>query len=259
MPLLAAATPAPLSPDPAARRARITRRALTLSAAAHLLGLGLLAGLAADPQRRAPLEETAVEVLVRPAGGEPSRAALRRAAAAALATVTGMPPATALDGTETAAGPETPQGLPHLAWPELPVRIAPPRLTAQATQALRAPDAPPPLPAPEPVDLESFIPRVPAGREASPSPARARPDNPTPAYPEAARRQGLQGKVLLRVTVGPSGEPVQVSLVESSGWALLDDAALETVKGWRFDPAHRDGLPVAAVVEVPVAFSLDQP
>lgn len=257
---LAAAAPATLSPDPAARRTRVPRRALALSVAAHLLGLGLLAGLAADPQRRAPLEETAVEVLVRPAGGEASRATLRRAAAAALATVTGRVPASPVDDAGATVGPESlPEPPHHLAWPELPVRIAPPRLAAQATQALRAPDAPPPLPAPEPVDLESFITRVPAGHDLGPSPARARPDNPAPAYPEAARRQGLQGKVLLRVTVGPAGEPVQVSLVESSGWALLDDAAIDTVKGWRFDPARRDGLPVAAVVEVPLAFNLDRP
>ena len=79
---------------------------------------------------------------------------------------------------------------------------------------------------------------------------------PAPPYPAAARAQRLSGEVLLRVAVLENGAVESVVLRRSSGHALLDEAALRTVRGWRFAPAQRGGRAVPAAVEVPVRFAL---
>ena len=52
------------------------------------------------------------------------------------------------------------------------------------------------------------------------------------------------------------GAPGEVQLAESSGYASLDEAALDALRRWRFQPALRDGQPIPAWVTVPVIFSL---
>ncbi len=81
-------------------------------------------------------------------------------------------------------------------------------------------------------------------------------NRPAPAYPAAAQRGGEQGTVLLQVEVGADGRPDEVSLARGSGSRDLDRAALEAVRGWTFEPAIRDGEPVASSVQVPVEFRL---
>ncbi len=80
--------------------------------------------------------------------------------------------------------------------------------------------------------------------------------NPRPRYPPAARRKRVQGRVLLAVVVTKSGRASSVRIRKSSGFQLLDQAALKTVKRWRFRPATRNGRPVRARVIVPVTFKL---
>ena len=82
--------------------------------------------------------------------------------------------------------------------------------------------------------------------------------NPRPAYPPRAVRGGIEGRVLLTVEVLPSGEVADVGVEETSGHPILDRAALEAVRRWRFMPALRLGVPVRARVLVPVAFSLTE-
>jgi protein TonB len=80
-----------------------------------------------------------------------------------------------------------------------------------------------------------------------------------PAYPVQALRAGIQGTVLLKVLVDPSGKPVQVIIEHGSGSRLLDDTARRHVlAAWRFHPAIRDGHAIEAWVIVPVRFNLDQ-
>lgn len=81
-------------------------------------------------------------------------------------------------------------------------------------------------------------------------------NNPVPNYPPLARRMREEGVVLVRVLVSSEGLPDQIELKRSSGSARLDEAALTTVKKWRFMPARRGGQTVAAWVVVPIAFSL---
>jgi protein TonB len=81
-------------------------------------------------------------------------------------------------------------------------------------------------------------------------------NNPPPAYPLAARRMGLQGRVVLNVEVLASGACGHISIQTSSGYALLDKAALETVRSWRFVPARQAGNSVDKWFMIPVQFSL---
>ncbi|MDO9103724.1 MAG: energy transducer TonB [Methylovulum sp.] len=80
--------------------------------------------------------------------------------------------------------------------------------------------------------------------------------NPSPEYPEAAMDRGLEGKVLMKVHVQPSGKPDTVTVTKSSGHTILDDAAVRTVKQWSFVPAMRGKTPIAGWVTVPIAFNL---
>lgn len=80
--------------------------------------------------------------------------------------------------------------------------------------------------------------------------------NPKPDYPREARRRGWQGEAVVRASVNPGGESEAVILLASSGYGLLDDAALSAVRRWRFSPARKNGEPVAASIDLPVRFTL---
>lgn len=81
-------------------------------------------------------------------------------------------------------------------------------------------------------------------------------NNPAPSYPMIAKKRGIQGKVLLDVVVKTDGTPMKVAISRSSGSSILDEAALEAVRQWRFVPAHRKGEVVQATVLVPVEFKM---
>lgn len=81
-------------------------------------------------------------------------------------------------------------------------------------------------------------------------------ENPPPTYPRLARERGWQGEVLLRARVSRGGRVLHVQVEESSGYALLDRAAVKAVKSWRFRPAHRGDQAVEAEVRLPVRFQL---
>lgn len=80
--------------------------------------------------------------------------------------------------------------------------------------------------------------------------------NPAPDYPTRARRRGWEGRAILEVEVDEEGRPAEVRLVESSGYRLLDQAALETVERWRFTPARRGGKTEADTLKLPIRFAL---
>lgn len=82
--------------------------------------------------------------------------------------------------------------------------------------------------------------------------------NPPPAYPLAARRRGLEGRVVLHVQVLENGRCGDISIKQSSGHELLDNAALQAVKEWRFIPAQRGDTAITARVDVPIHFKLEK-
>lgn len=77
-----------------------------------------------------------------------------------------------------------------------------------------------------------------------------------PEYPKASRMRRQEGTVLLEVKLGTQGEQLQVVLLKSSGFPLLDRSALKAVKGWQFLPQEINGQGVSHVVRIPVRFEL---
>ena len=73
--------------------------------------------------------------------------------------------------------------------------------------------------------------------------------SPPPAYPRSALRSGAAGDVVVRIDVGANGVPTDVEVVRSSRHRDLDRAATQAVRRWRFQPAVRNGVPVAASVQ----------
>lgn len=82
-------------------------------------------------------------------------------------------------------------------------------------------------------------------------------DSPAPRYPDAARRLGQEGTVMLRVLVSVDGLAARVALEQSSGSPYLDGAALERVRNWRFRPARQGSASVESWVIVPIVFRLE--
>jgi len=80
--------------------------------------------------------------------------------------------------------------------------------------------------------------------------------NPRPVYPELARQRGQEGQVVLLVYVDIQGNPTTVLVEDSSEHALLDQAAVQAIQRWKFNPASRNGEAVPGTVRVPVTFRL---
>jgi len=82
--------------------------------------------------------------------------------------------------------------------------------------------------------------------------------NPKPPYPLLARNQGIEGRVVVNVLVSAQGTVQTISVGRSSGSRLLDNAALQTVKKWRFHPVLRNGKAVPSSETVPIVFKLKE-
>ncbi len=78
---------------------------------------------------------------------------------------------------------------------------------------------------------------------------------PDPEYSEEARKAKYQGTVVLWVVVGPDGRPRDIRVQRSLGLGL-DEKAMEAVRTWKFEPARKDGQPVAVQINVEVNFRL---
>ena len=76
----------------------------------------------------------------------------------------------------------------------------------------------------------------------------------TPVYPEVARLKGVQGSVELDAIVDEHGRVTEIKIVR--GQSLLNDAALECVRKWRYSPAQVNGHVVPAPLHIVVRFQL---
>jgi periplasmic protein TonB len=102
-----------------------------------------------------------------------------------------------------------------------------------------------------------------AGEKAGDSPAAGIADafplyreNVPPVYPEIARMRGYEGIVLVAAEILPDGSVGNMKIRKSSGYAILDQSAVEAVKPWKFEPAKKSGKPFAVWVELPIKFVL---
>ena len=90
-------------------------------------------------------------------------------------------------------------------------------------------------------------------------PVPLNPNSPVD-YPPALAAQGIEGTVLLRLTVDANGIIVRDStrVAESSGYPALDSAAMQAVPSLRYAPAERDGAKVAMAFLQPIYFRTPQ-
>jgi periplasmic protein TonB len=128
----------------------------------------------------------------------------------------------------------------------------------------------PPVPAPNPeyAPLEAIsgttepqIPPPPSRTRPAPEPVVVEPAIPhtglsEPLYPPSAIRAEHEGTVLLSLEVLENGRVGEIRLLQSSGYAKLDESAVREARKWRFVPGTRDGRPVTLWKQVPVTFEL---
>lgn len=136
--------------------------------------------------------------------------------------------------------------------------------------ATKAPQLPEPVPVvqpdPEPVVEQEVFPEPvakvpPRQMETGPVTLSSElsvscPKLTAPTYPAISRRMGEEGKLVLRVELDESGHIDEAQVIDSSGYARLDNAALEAVKNWQCRPSMRNGQPVRAIALQPFNFVL---
>jgi protein TonB len=81
--------------------------------------------------------------------------------------------------------------------------------------------------------------------------------NISPPYPLLARKRGYQGTVVLEVLVSKDGKAVSIKLARSSGYNILDRAAIKGVRDWLFYPAKRGDELFEMWVKIPIRFTLN--
>jgi protein TonB len=83
-------------------------------------------------------------------------------------------------------------------------------------------------------------------------------ENPPPQYPRVARRRGYQGTVVLEVLVNREGSVGDLRVFQSSGYSILDKAAIRSVKGWLFEPGRRGDEKIEMWVNLPIRFQIKE-
>ncbi len=66
-----------------------------------------------------------------------------------------------------------------------------------------------------------------------------------PIYPSAAKAEGVEGAVVVRYGVSVDGRVINARIDSAQPSGVFDEAALKAVRSWRYNPAIRDGSPVA--------------
>jgi protein TonB len=82
---------------------------------------------------------------------------------------------------------------------------------------------------------------------------------PIPPYPELARKRGWQGKTIFEVATNEEGSVTEARLKVSSGYAVLDQAALETVLRWKMKPSAQYVVPILFRLMAPETASPSPP
>lgn len=224
----------PTSAASAARPTRWWARPITLSVVVHGVALGLWIVLAAPTAvvEREVTPTMSVSLPIRHLEPAPEPIVEELAA---------------IDVVEHAEPFETPEELvPEDVLPEpseMSPLVARPDRTLRITSSMFRRRAPEPAQQPKPIEAQPVVVPTPvAAPVPKPRPARAaqpalRTVSVPPVlryYPESLRRRGIEGQVVVRVTVGARGRVVDAQVATSSGYIALDSAALRMVRDTRF-------------------------
>ena len=96
----------------------------------------------------------------------------------------------------------------------------------------------------------------PAGTPSTVQPPRLIEQVPA-QYPDEATREGLEGAVDLSLTISPDGEVADVTVVHAVPSGIFDQAAIDAVRSWKYQPKTVDGAPVEANVQLRLVFKPD--
>lgn len=132
-----------------------------------------------------------------------------------------------------------------------PAKTEPVKPVEPAPTAAPAPAPTPPAPAPGPNLLDT--PKQISSAELKQLGCRI----PRPDYPPKARRLEQEGTVLVRLTIGADGAVKTARVARSSGYPLLDAAALTSIEAGRCQPYTTAGIARAVEAEQPIAFNLN--
>lgn len=80
--------------------------------------------------------------------------------------------------------------------------------------------------------------------------------NSPPAYPAMALRNGWEGEVRLNVSISRTGAVKAIEIEQSSDYTILDQAAINTVRSWKFEPARVGNEATEGSVQVPIRFRI---
>jgi len=104
--------------------------------------------------------------------------------------------------------------------------------------------------------LKALAPHL-ASAPSAPNASATPIDSPQPTYPAAARTSRVQGSVTMEAVINRLGRIRSLRLVR--GETLLNEAAMDAVRRWVYQPQLADGQPVEVVTTITVNFSLTSP
>ena len=130
------------------------------------------------------------------------------------------------------SGPLPNQGI--VTQPGLPVSTVTGSVTANATSAA----------------VEQTVPSSPADYMT----ARFAGKTPKAIRPALAKKRRLVGEVIVRGLLLADGRLTELSVYQSSGYPVLDEAAVAQAQAWQYQPARVDGRKVSHWVQIPVNF-----
>jgi protein TonB len=154
-------------------------------------------------------------------------------------------------------------------WVTLFAARPPLPLVSQSIDLLVLPPPPPPPPAEPPPQIA----KLPVARDSSPDIPRAagkpppaekpvrvsdglkeprKVKNVAPVYPALAQAAGIEGVVILELTIGAEGKVIKAQVLKSQ--PLLDQAAIDAVMQWEYAPTVVDGRAVPVILAVTVPF-----
>lgn len=244
-------------------------RMLAVLGASLLLHAGLLVLLGKAPLTRTPVVEQPLEVAVvekplpPPPAPPPAEPAPARIARAPRPVASDLPPRRAASRPVRAAPPPPPT---REAREQTPEPIVLPGITLESTSQASSFAVPsgntlhgqPAGTAADPQEAKPYkADRYVAASQVNELPAvESRPDSLRPFYPEAARRRGVQGDVVLRLLIDGDGSLAKVDVIREPG-AGLGEAGIRAIRQFRFRPGRVDGRPVATTITYVLHFVLD--
>jgi TonB family protein len=78
-----------------------------------------------------------------------------------------------------------------------------------------------------------------------------------PEYPEAERKAGVEGEVIVEVEVTEEGSVEGMKVVQRvDGHPSMGESVMEAIRQWRFEPGTKNGVPVRTTVAIPFTFAL---